>query len=86
MTRGNPGSLKHNPERTNLWTARRDCLLRPQRRANRQPGYDDNGKQCAELLRLDADMRRAPLPLKIDMRVLPGGLGGPRVESTYAFF
>jgi hypothetical protein len=33
-----------------------------------------------------ADMGREPLPIKIDMRVLPRGLGGPRVESTVVVF
>jgi hypothetical protein len=31
-------------------------------------------------------MRRARLPIQIDMRVLPIGLGGPRVESTVVVF
>jgi hypothetical protein len=33
-----------------------------------------------------AGMRRARLPIKIDARVLPRGLGGPRVESTVVVF
>jgi hypothetical protein len=37
----------------------------------------------------DANRRRheeGRLAIQIDPRVLPGGLGGPRVESTHAFF
>jgi hypothetical protein len=100
MTRGNPGSLKHNPDRTNLWTARRDCLLRA---AKGGPGRGclgscgcyslattitaSNARNCCAW----ADMRRAPLRIKIDMRVLlemcdGRGLIQLSLNPSYSFF
>jgi hypothetical protein len=45
-----------------------------------QPGYDDNGERCAELLRLGG-YERAPLRIKIDMRVLLGVDEGRRLDQ-----